>query len=55
MNIVQCERRHLVERCKQRGADIEEAMKSVTFSSGNRLYVDTDHPSYPTPPKGLGD
>lgn len=55
MNIVQCERRHLVERCQQRGADIEEAMKSVTFSSGDRLYVDTDHPSYPKRPKGLGD
>ena len=25
MNIVQCERRHLVERCQQRGVDIEEA------------------------------
>ena len=42
-------------RALSAGVDIEEAMKSVTFSSGDRLYVDTDHPSYPKPPKGLGD
>ena len=53
MTVVICHKEFLEQRCKQRGVEVEEAMKSVVGSNGDILSIDTSHPSYPS--RAVGD
>lgn len=47
MKHVRCLFSHLVERCKERGYDINTAMACVKHIDGDYIVVDTDHMAYP--------
>lgn len=47
MSRVRCLFSHLVERCKERGYDINDAMPCVMRIDGEFVVVDTEHMGYP--------
>jgi hypothetical protein len=53
--MIACHRKHLEQRCIERGYSILDAMACVVSENGDELVVDTDHPAYPKAKKGLGD
>ncbi len=44
---VKCELHHLIERCVERGYDIEEAKACIVDTEGDKIIVNTTHPKYP--------
>ena len=52
--MITCHRNRLLERCRQRGRTLDEAMPCVVAQDGDRWTIDPAHPAYPAAP-GLGD
>ncbi len=49
--VVECHRKYLEQRCRQRGYTLEEVMPCVLSKNGNIWAIDTLHPAYPGLPK----
>jgi hypothetical protein len=47
MRYVRCQRRHLEQRCHQRGYELGPALACIAFSGDGFIEVDTEHPAYP--------
>lgn len=45
--MIKCERKHLAERCEQRGYTLEEVLACIVSEDGDQITVDADHPAYP--------
>lgn len=48
MNI-KTNKKYLIERCEQRGYNIEDVMSCVIEMNGDLWTIDTNHPAYPLP------
>ena len=44
-------RRHLAERCLERGYSLDQVMPCVIAQDGDEWTIDVDHPAYPRHPK----
>lgn len=53
--MIRCLRRHLEERCRQRGYTLEQVRPCIVSEDGDRLVVDETHEAYPRAKPGLGD
>lgn len=51
--MIRCHRRHLEDRCRERGYTLDEVMPCVVEQDGDNWTVDETHEAYPRP--GLGD
>jgi hypothetical protein len=45
--VIVCHSRFLLERCKQRGYELEQVMPCVVAQDGDEWTIDTEHPAYP--------
>lgn len=53
--MIECEWRHLEQRCVERGYTLDEVRPCVVSEHGTRIKVDEAHPAYPRQKKpGLG-
>jgi hypothetical protein len=50
-SLIPCDLMQLQERCVQRGFTLDEVLSCVVKRDGDRVVVDTSHPSYPRRPK----
>jgi hypothetical protein len=54
--MILCHRRHLEERCRERGYTLEQVAACIVTQDGDQITVDETHPAYPRKRKlGLGD
>ncbi len=49
--MIQCHRKHLESRCRERGYTMAEVMPCVVQIDGDAWTVDPQHPAYPATPK----
>jgi hypothetical protein len=45
--MIRCHRRHLEERCRQRGYTLEQVAACIVSQDGDQITVDEKHPAYP--------
>jgi hypothetical protein len=50
-SLIECDLKQLQERCDQRGFTLDEVLPCVVGRDGDRVVVDTSHPSYPRLPR----
>lgn len=50
--IITCEKKHLEQRCRERGKSYAEVSACIIDENGDRITVDTNHAAYPKPPEG---
>lgn len=48
--MIRCHRRHLEQRCLQRGYTLEQVRGCIVSEDGDKITVDETHPSYPRAP-----
>lgn len=54
--MITCQRKHLEQRCLQRGYTLDEVRPCIVLDEGDTITVDETHPAYPRESKrGLGD
>ena len=51
--MIKCHRKHLEQRCSERGVEIASAMPCVVSMDGDMWTVDVNHASYPRPELGV--
>ena len=51
--MITCDRRHLEERCRQRGYTMDEVRPCIVSEDGDRITVDETHPAYPRAKPGF--
>jgi hypothetical protein len=50
--VTACHKRHLEQRCRERGYTLDEVMPCVVSKDGDQWTIDTEHPAYPHVRKG---
>ena len=53
--MIVCQHNYLEQRAAERGYTLDEVMGCVVGKDGDQWTIDTDHPAYPRPRRGLGD
>jgi hypothetical protein len=53
--MIRCHREHLEQRCRQRGATLEQVRACIVSEDGDYITVDETHSAYPRAKMGLGD
>ena len=53
--MIRSHREHLEQRCRQRGATLEQVRACIVSEDGDYITVDEKHPAYPKAGAGLGD
>lgn len=54
--MIRCSRKHLEQRCEQRGYSLDAAKACIVEDDGGEwITVDETHPAYPHKRPGLGD
>lgn len=48
--MIECQLRHLEQRCQQRGYTLEQVAACIVSRDGDRIVVDQTHPAYPRKP-----
>lgn len=49
--MITCHRKHLEQRCRERGCKLADVMPCVVKQDGDTWTIDTDHPAYPSAAK----
>lgn len=49
--MISCYRRHLEDRCRERGYSLDEVMPCVVSQDGDAWTIDISHPAYPLRPR----
>lgn len=53
--MIRCHRKHLEQRCRQRGRSLHDVRACIVSEDGDYITVDETHPAYPRAKMGLGD
>jgi hypothetical protein len=53
--MIRCHRKHLEQRCRQRGRSLEDVRACIVSEDGDYITVDETHSAYPRAKMGLGD